>query len=281
MLKAGLTGFLCAVSLVFIGAGQAHAQHAIAPPAGQRWSLASENVVIMPRLSDAEWEALNPEAADVSASVDVQCLAQADGALAACHIKSVQQRRAAQALPPETPDQGFAAASLAVAARTHVAPKTDTGASSAGGRVTITLNWPFRAERMPEGYIAIKPTQFGQITFALPRDAPLSEREVGNVPHLNLKTDFTARPDSETIQKATGRAALRRGEWVRVVLLCKVDAEGVMSACAITTETLAGRGFGPAALSLVPHFRVNPAASQRALESTMGFVRLGFSWANP
>lgn len=74
---------------------------------------------------------------------------------------------------------------------------------------------------------------------------------------LNVKTPYwSALPSVEEIQTAVPKTEGGPND-ARVVLVCGVQAGGILSDCAVDREEPAGQGFGPAILALAPKFRVN------------------------
>lgn len=65
---------------------------------------------------------------------------------------------------------------------------------------------------------------------------------------------WTSTPAGEAIAAAYPKGAGRQGG--RAVIECRVTAAGAVTACAILSETPAGQGFGAAAVSLAPQYRI-------------------------
>ncbi|MCR5872964.1 hypothetical protein LRS10_01370 [Phenylobacterium sp. J426] len=83
-----------------------------------------------------------------------------------------------------------------------------------------------------------------------------------------LKADFTARTPKWTAmpEAADFQATIPKHEdgpnAVRVVLVCDVQAGGVLSGCAVDKEEPAGQGFGQGVLALAPKFKVEPWSAE-------------------
>lgn len=61
---------------------------------------------------------------------------------------------------------------------------------------------------------------------------------------------------------------------------CDVTADGRLSPCVVEKETPPAMGFGAAALSIVPKYRIAPAPSAGA-PVVDGYVRISFDWRAP
>ncbi|WP_165842831.1 TonB family protein [Phenylobacterium deserti] len=72
------------------------------------------------------------------------------------------------------------------------------------------------------------------------------------------KPSWTGRPTVEQFRASYPDAAIKAGvNQARVVLRCKVEAQGRLGGCRPESEEPAGYGFGQAAASLAPTFRVS------------------------
>ena len=77
-------------------------------------------------------------------------------------------------------------------------------------------------------------------------------------PRTITNPTWLAFPDAAQVSRSYPEEAARRGLGGAVTLACVVSATGTVSDCAITAESPAGHGFGHAALSLAPYFRMKP-----------------------
>lgn len=77
-------------------------------------------------------------------------------------------------------------------------------------------------------------------------------------PPLIRKPVWEELPPMEMVDKAFPQAALDKGLGGKVVLSCGVLDTGRLESCAVKSETPPGEGFGEAALSLAPSFRMKP-----------------------
>ncbi len=71
--------------------------------------------------------------------------------------------------------------------------------------------------------------------------------------------DWYKQPSSDQIGAAWPRDALRRGEGGKVLINCGVNIHGLAENCHVISEAPSGRGFGTAAMLLVPDFTFRPA----------------------
>jgi protein TonB len=70
------------------------------------------------------------------------------------------------------------------------------------------------------------------------------------------RPDWIQRPTQEQFLRAYPRAAFSRGREGHATMVCTVTADGRLKDCTISEETPAGAGFGQAALSLAPSYRM-------------------------
>jgi TonB family protein len=87
------------------------------------------------------------------------------------------------------------------------------------------------------------------------------------------------RPDPEQIFALTPAEALRRGVGGGVDLVCTVTVDGVLADCTTVAENPPDVGFGHAALSMAPQFRLRPAMHDGRPVATQ--VRIPFRWSEP
>ncbi|MFA7262621.1 MAG: TonB family protein [Caulobacter sp.] len=88
-----------------------------------------------------------------------------------------------------------------------------------------------------------------------------------------------AHPSAQDMAAAYPRDALRDGVRGRVVMACRLMADGRLTACAVADETPPGLGFGAAALSMAPYFRWAPTYDGG--KSVEGDVRVPLIWNPP
>ncbi|MBL8552819.1 MAG: TonB family protein [Phenylobacterium sp.] len=67
------------------------------------------------------------------------------------------------------------------------------------------------------------------------------------------------RPTIQDVYRAYPPAAKKSGEVGNVVVECQMEGRGPLGACTVLSEDPAGRGFGAAALTLMPKFRADEA----------------------
>lgn len=72
--------------------------------------------------------------------------------------------------------------------------------------------------------------------------------------------DWIARPTASDVSQVFPSRAIRLGRSGSVVIECTVNTRGLFEACSVLSETPAGYGFGSAALSLAPLFKMRPSA---------------------
>lgn len=90
----------------------------------------------------------------------------------------------------------------------------------------------------------------------------------------NARDPFAARPSDAEMVKLIPPDVLAAGG--RVVLACKVDAQGAVSPCQVVSESPAGKGVGAAFLSIAPKYRLNPEATAAA--AARGFTVIVENW---
>ncbi len=73
--------------------------------------------------------------------------------------------------------------------------------------------------------------------------------------------DWERKPSGEEFSGAYPPMAADLGIEARVVVACRVTAEGVLADCAVQSETPMEQGFGVAALSVTRYFRMRPKMS--------------------
>lgn len=84
-------------------------------------------------------------------------------------------------------------------------------------------------------------------------------------------------PDRDDMKRAFPREARGVREPGVVELTCKVNAERRLEDCAVTKESPEGVGFGEAALTLVPKFRMRSAVNgQKVAPGTVVGVPIEF-----
>lgn len=147
--------------------------------------------------------------------------------------------------------RGLAAAALSLTARFKIDPKTYSGPPEAA-TVTVPIRW--RALTTP---IPARPAAFS-----------------GSVTGMDLITrpTFLARPTLDQI-----KAAQPKGQAGRVVLECTVAIDTTVKDCHPLEESPLGAGFGVAALSLTPLFKVEPEKDKDG-KPQEAVVRLAFNF---
>jgi protein TonB len=88
-----------------------------------------------------------------------------------------------------------------------------------------------------------------------------------------------AHPSAQDMADAYPRNALREGVRGRVVMACRLTADGGLTACTVADETPPGLGFGAAALRMAPYFRWAPTYDGG--KSVEGDVRVPLIWNPP
>lgn len=98
----------------------------------------------------------------------------------------------------------------------------------------------------------------------------------GDVGSISTPVVWKAKPTAEQMKAAYPKGASGHGF---VNMSCTLDADGGLSKCLVREETPKGSGFGQAALSLAPLFKVSPDAVQgRSGAAAVNFM-LGFRGA--
>ncbi|HEX8570472.1 MAG TPA: energy transducer TonB [Caulobacteraceae bacterium] len=74
--------------------------------------------------------------------------------------------------------------------------------------------------------------------------------------------NWVARPSGSDVARAYPPAARAAGVHGRATLGCEVTPSGMLANCVVIAEAPQGYGFGAAALSLVPYFRMSPQTAE-------------------
>jgi protein TonB len=78
------------------------------------------------------------------------------------------------------------------------------------------------------------------------------------LPHTLTNPAWISRPTADQVAHVYPEGAIRQGLAGQVMLNCQVTAAGAVAGCTVESETPSARGFGRAALSLTPYFRIRP-----------------------
>lgn len=168
-----------------------------------------------------------PSHADVLAAYPAKARAEkvSGGATLDCRIDKDGGISACRQLRESPEGYGFGQAARSLSDRFTTPTEDGKGASIAGSRVHLRVS--FAAE-------------------ALDTTSPLI-----------AKTDWLTFPDMEDFTSVISPAARAAKVYkARVVMLCKVVAEGALGDCKVQAEEPAGLGYGASAVALAPRFRV-------------------------
>lgn len=88
-----------------------------------------------------------------------------------------------------------------------------------------------------------------------PAPAPVAQ-------NLITKPTWIRRPTAYEMVDAYPRRAWRQGVSGRSTLVCRIRADGTLTACEAKNETPAGEGFGEAVLKLAPRFQMAPTTDE-------------------
>ncbi len=80
----------------------------------------------------------------------------------------------------------------------------------------------------------------------------------GQGPVVIEQADWLRKPDLAQIQAVWPTKALHKGVSGSAELSCRVNTDGLLQHCAVTSESPQGMGFGAAALLLTPNFEMKP-----------------------
>ena len=80
----------------------------------------------------------------------------------------------------------------------------------------------------------------------------------GSGPRMISNPDWLDKPNGEDLGDVYPIAARVFGVTGRVVIDCRVGAEGDLQGCGVVSESPAGQGFAEAALNLTPKFKMRP-----------------------
>lgn len=168
------------------------------------------------------------------------CQLTVEGFLQGCKVES-----------EDPPGLGFGAAALQLAAQFRMTPKIRGGKAQPGGAITIPINW--------RGFNAGMIDRSGSSLVLDP-------------PWVSAPTAAQVRAawPAEAKDAKSGQAALR----------CELASDGGLKACQTIAEIPAGRGFGKAARSLAPYFKVRFTPDQ-AKELKSYSVDVPFRFRDP
>jgi len=107
-------------------------------------------------------------------------------------------------------------------------------------------------------------------------EPPARETVVEPPARVIRNPSWVSQPDADQMMRAYPNRALQRGIAGSVSLNCLVEANGRVSGCAVTGETPAGNGFGPAAQRLSRYFQINPRTVDGAAEGSRVAINLRF-----
>lgn len=178
------------------------------------------------RPTAADVEKLRPPGFRDAAQVVLRCRlneagAAADGALHLCETAAEQPT-----------GRGLAAAALSLVPRFRIAPQTYAGPPE-GATINVPIRWGLLGTPVPA-----RPAAFS-----------------GSVTGMDLivRPTLLAQPTAAQLH-----AAQPPGRAGRVVLECTVAVDTTVKDCRLLEESPLGAGFGAAALSLAPLYRVAP-----------------------
>jgi TonB family protein len=214
--------------------------------------------VSMPHvISNPDWlerptRMLYPAAAQrahVSGSARIECAVTSEGRLENCEV-----------LVEDPPGYGFGQTALDMASQFLMRPRTRDGLPVGGAKVVIPMRFQFPDDPPPAAAL-------GQ---PAPAPAPVS----AGMPH------WIQHPDGDDIARVYPSAGLRAGVGGHAVIVCRVTADGSMSACKLLSEEPAGMGFGEAALKLAPNFKLSATTSDgRSVEGVT--IKIPMTFAPP
>lgn len=127
-----------------------------------------------------------------------------------------------------------------------------------------------------------EPTDSRTLTFDEPVAKPVEDARPATQPQpepparLIRNPSWASQPNADQMMRAYPGRALERGIAGSVSLNCLVEANGRVSGCAVTGETPAGNGFGPAAQRLSRYFQINPRTVDGAAEGSRVAINLRF-----
>lgn len=224
-------------------------------------------------------------AGNVPGRAVVECVANASGALEQCH--SIEEN-------PVGIDFDKAAVALVVS-KVSIGSKDLDGRAVAGRPIRIPISWSVLVIATgadvkpgvttvilakPEGArcdAALNCSATGPVRGS---DPSLEGEMLASTPKPSLEVEsygWAAWPKSRDIARARPKYLLRSAEPGGAVLFCRLKADGRLTACEVVAEAPTGRGFGAAALKLVPLYRMNLPQDGSSLEGET--VRIPLTWS--
>lgn len=196
---------------------------------------------------------LLPSSAEVT-FVPVRCSAAPDG-----HMQDCKQSYGVSS--------EYGPAALKLAPRYRIDPQT---VSSFAGKVLLVEVYLGRAWPPPKAPWSMLPVEKRNPQAA---DTPPRSPVI-------MKPEWLRLPSGGAVAKAYPKAALAAGQSGRVTMSCTVLADGLIGGCKVVSENPAGMGFGEAALSLAPQFRMRATTADGG--SVVGAaVRIPMSFSPP
>lgn len=194
--------------------------------------FAQEKVLFSPRLSQQPTPeqikgVTPPEAAHVAARawVALRCGFDAEGRLVDCAIRYANH-----------PGLGFEQAALKLIDSYRIEPTYAKAQLGAKVELTLSFGWPWASHGPPV------------IAPPAPPSPPPNP--------VVTRPDWVRKPTGGDVARVYPKAALAAGQSGRVTLSCQVNADGTIRDCKVVSENPADLGFGAAALSLTPSFRM-------------------------
>ena len=112
---------------------------------------------------------------------------------------------------------------------------------------------PYEAPKVPT-----PPTQGPAYALLTPTPPLPTNPPARTVPSQILNPDWINRPTAYQANAAFPSRAMRLGVSGRAELVCTVQVSGTVAACQVVSETPGSYGFGAAALTMAPYFKMKP-----------------------
>ncbi|HWE47978.1 MAG TPA: energy transducer TonB [Caulobacteraceae bacterium] len=221
-----------------------------APPPGPPTQVAAGSVtdatqglVWTHKPSTLEFDLAHPSETSDGGYAIMECVVTGEGTLSACRAVSETYH---------VPGRGFGGALLQLAAKYQL-DLSSPGHPVPGQKVRVSAVWNAQVAGALSNLVDATTGSLAGTDVAAPSNAKRAERFVVAAQWLN-------QPSSDDLRWAYPYSTAK-GSGGYASMTCVVRDDGTLSDCRVVGETPPGRGFGSAALQLVPKYRMKPEDS--------------------